>query len=181
MACGPAGGRPVVWRRPGAPLAAPGWSAVSRSHPQRGPEDHRGPTTCRGVTGCGAVWLARLTGGQEVGGSNPLSPTTKVQVRGPFRFGGRGLSASQDAQLLPDFCPDPSGPRGGGGWGRRVVGHGERARHHRGPIQGRARDLGGVVRLADKIEPAEVSFAQQAEAVRDLAAAFAHLWAPGKS
>ncbi len=25
-------------------------------------------------TGCGAVWLARLTGGQKVAGSNPVSP-----------------------------------------------------------------------------------------------------------
>ncbi len=28
-------------------------------------------------TGCGAAWLARLTGGQEVPGSNPGSPTRK--------------------------------------------------------------------------------------------------------
>ncbi len=27
------------------------------------------------ITGCGAAWLARLTGGQEVAGSNPASPT----------------------------------------------------------------------------------------------------------
>ncbi len=27
------------------------------------------------VSGCGAAWLARLTGGQEVAGSNPASPT----------------------------------------------------------------------------------------------------------
>ncbi len=27
------------------------------------------------ATGCGAAWLARLTGGQEVPGSNPGSPT----------------------------------------------------------------------------------------------------------
>ena len=33
------------------------------------------------VTGCGAAWLARLTGGQEVAGSNPASPTIKQQVR----------------------------------------------------------------------------------------------------
>ena len=29
-------------------------------------------------TGRGAVWLARLTGGQEVGGSNPLAPINKL-------------------------------------------------------------------------------------------------------
>lgn len=28
-------------------------------------------------TGCGAAWLARLTGGQEVAGSNPVSPISK--------------------------------------------------------------------------------------------------------
>ena len=27
-------------------------------------------------SGCGAVWLARMTGGHEVAGSNPVSPTT---------------------------------------------------------------------------------------------------------
>ncbi len=33
---------------------------------------------CSGVstTGCSAAWLARLTGGQKVGGSNPPSPTS---------------------------------------------------------------------------------------------------------
>ena len=31
-------------------------------------------------TGCGAAWLARLTGGQEVPGSNPGSPTEKLQL-----------------------------------------------------------------------------------------------------
>ena len=30
---------------------------------------------CRKSTGCGAAWLTRLTGGQEVPGSNPGSPT----------------------------------------------------------------------------------------------------------
>jgi hypothetical protein len=27
------------------------------------------------TSGCSAAWLARLTGGQKVGGSNPLTPT----------------------------------------------------------------------------------------------------------
>lgn len=26
------------------------------------------------VTGCGAAWIARLTGGQKVAGSNPVTP-----------------------------------------------------------------------------------------------------------
>src|SRR5687768_1073965 len=41
-----------------------------------------------GATGCGAVWLARLTGGQEVAGSNPVSPMAnrpRRQSPGPFR------------------------------------------------------------------------------------------------
>ena len=29
------------------------------------------------LSGRGAVWLACLTGGQEVGGSNPLAPSVK--------------------------------------------------------------------------------------------------------
>jgi hypothetical protein len=31
-------------------------------------------TTMLNMTGCSAAWLARLTGGQKVGGSNPLIP-----------------------------------------------------------------------------------------------------------
>ena len=36
------------------------------------------------IPGRGAVWLARLTGGQEVGGSNPLGPTGEVAGQGPL-------------------------------------------------------------------------------------------------
>ena len=36
-------------------------------------------------TGCSAAWLARLTGGQEVGGSNPLSPTLHSILKSPLR------------------------------------------------------------------------------------------------
>ena len=35
----------------------------------------------RGHAGCGAAWLARLTGGQEVPGSNPGSPTERAGQR----------------------------------------------------------------------------------------------------
>ena len=35
---------------------------------------------CIYCSGCSAVWLARLTGGQKVGGSNPLSPIEKGRV-----------------------------------------------------------------------------------------------------
>jgi len=46
--------------------------------------------------GCGAVWLARLTGGQEVGGSNPLSPTERnpCNCRGFVRFSVVRLGAT---------------------------------------------------------------------------------------
>ncbi len=37
------------------------------------------------VAGCSAAWLARLTGGQKVGGSNPLSPT--IFKKEAHRFG----------------------------------------------------------------------------------------------
>ena len=45
--------------------------------------------------GCGAAWLARLTGGQEVPGSNPGSPTRKrrserCRSRAPSTTSGRG-------------------------------------------------------------------------------------------
>ena len=39
-------------------------------------------------SGCSAAWLARLTGGQKVVGSNPASPTPHSEAEGPsaFRF-----------------------------------------------------------------------------------------------
>ena len=38
--------------------------------------EHPGGVPCGGtISGCSAAWLARLTGGQKVGGSNPLIPT----------------------------------------------------------------------------------------------------------
>jgi hypothetical protein len=41
---------------------------------------HREPDTVGRVAGCGAAWLARLTGGQEVPGSNPGSPTSRART-----------------------------------------------------------------------------------------------------
>ena len=32
------------------------------------------------ATGCGAAWLARLTGGQKVAGSNPVTPTRLTTI-----------------------------------------------------------------------------------------------------
>ena len=37
--------------------------------------DARGHHVSRTISGRGAVWLARLTGGQEVAGSSPVAPT----------------------------------------------------------------------------------------------------------
>ena len=55
--------------------------APDPGHPVAGAALRRPALRCR-RTGCGAVWLARLTGGQEVGGSNPLSPTRKPRSAG---------------------------------------------------------------------------------------------------
>ncbi len=33
-----------------------------------------------GPSGYGAAWLARLSGGQKVAGSNPASPTNPIEV-----------------------------------------------------------------------------------------------------
>lgn len=40
-------------------------------------------------TGCSEAWLSRYTGGVEIAGSNPVSPTN---VRSPVEFGGASLS-----------------------------------------------------------------------------------------
>jgi hypothetical protein len=54
------------------PQVAPGPDAP----PRRTPGTHIGPMHGQHA-GCGAAWLARLTGGQEVPGSNPGSPTSR--------------------------------------------------------------------------------------------------------
>ena len=53
-------------------------------------------------TGCGAAWLARLTGGQEVPGSNPGSPTEWVELLAelnshPIVSGSAGSTRSEPA------------------------------------------------------------------------------------
>ncbi len=71
--------QPTVGARGTPPGAVRAWTTIARSF-SRGVmrtlrHDARiaGPRGRR--TGCGAAWLARLTGGQEVPGSNPGSPT----------------------------------------------------------------------------------------------------------
>ena len=59
-------------------------------------------------TGCGAAWLARLTGGQEVAGSNPASPTPH-RARAPEQRRPRA-TGSPGNRLPGDRLP------GGAGW-----------------------------------------------------------------
>ena len=49
-------------------------------------------------TGRGAAWVARLTGGQEVGGSNPLAPTKNDKGLRQLR---RGPVSCLEADLEP--------------------------------------------------------------------------------
>ena len=39
------------------------------------------PVCCCPCAGRSAAWLARLTGGQKVGGSNPLAPIVRIEHR----------------------------------------------------------------------------------------------------
>ena len=39
-------------------------------------------TTRKQITGCGSAWLERLVWDQEVAGSNPVTPTSRVQFNG---------------------------------------------------------------------------------------------------
>ena len=58
---------------------------------------------CIYCSGCSAVWLARLTGGQKVGGSNPLSRTKEgLETRGfmAFFFSWPRLGIAVDTLLL---------------------------------------------------------------------------------
>src|SRR5690606_26357340 len=71
------------------------WSAHSRT---------------RGAAGCGAAWLAHLTGGQGVAGSNPVSPTieTPQDIGTPGstgrRFGGFVLSGGCKSRRHTRAC-----------------------------------------------------------------------------
>src|SRR5205807_8429852 len=48
------------------------------------------------TTGCGAAWLARLTGGQEVAGSNPASPTRKSRSEALSEGGAHAVQGGAD-------------------------------------------------------------------------------------
>ena len=52
-----------------------------------------------GNSGCGAAWLARLLGVQEVVGSNPASPTN------PFFFQIRRISGARPGSLQINTPP----------------------------------------------------------------------------
>ena len=92
---------PPALRRPAAArVHLPTGSSGRRTSVVSGPSEptsgvHGTALEPTAVPGCGAVWLARLTGGQEVGGSNPLSPTTKPQVRAGPR-GRLSVSGSEE-------------------------------------------------------------------------------------
>ena len=66
--------------------------------------------TCA-YSGCSAAWLARLTGGQKVGGSNPLIPTISTARRitppGCFLFCGSANreGAGDGLQRIPMDAP----------------------------------------------------------------------------
>jgi hypothetical protein len=73
--------RPVaMWLRAGARVApeTPPGELADRSGGQG-----QGPGTAKlNGSGCGAAWLARLSGGQEVPGSNPGTPTERMPIAG---------------------------------------------------------------------------------------------------
>jgi hypothetical protein len=64
-------------------------------------------------SGCSAAWLARLTGGQKAGGSNPLTPTI-LQIS-PFGENVEGFSLCPAFQVLGQDRPTrPDGTEGRG-------------------------------------------------------------------
>src|SRR5207247_6317739 len=68
---------PAVPREPAPPRARPGGCPDPPA--LQGQEAPRGPRAVGcGSTGRGAAWLARLTGGQKVAGSNPAGPTDEL-------------------------------------------------------------------------------------------------------
>jgi hypothetical protein len=72
-----------------------------------------------GVSGCGAAWLARLLGVQEVPGSNPGSPTNPTPsesivsgfrtLEEPFFYPHNSsipqIKCGFSSRLLPSACP----------------------------------------------------------------------------
>ncbi len=60
--------------------SAGAWTTMTSSLSFRRQGPIHGYRPGAGETGCGAAWLARLTGGQEVPGSNPGSPTSRCNA-----------------------------------------------------------------------------------------------------
>src|SRR5690606_414782 len=123
--CGVSAAILVAWR-PGSPTDR--W-ARCRFCPS-GPLGYSDPSP-----GCGAVWLARLTGGQEVGSSNLPSPT----ARNPCYGGG---FAASGGRWRTATAPLPSGRRSLSAWGEDGEGGshglGHRGRDGRWPRRGRS-------------------------------------------
>src|SRR5579862_2064611 len=71
------------------------------------------------TTGCGAAWLARLTGGQEVGSSNLPSPT---QHRRSEHSATAVALRKQAATTTPRPAAAIAEPLGEGSTSRRVTG-----------------------------------------------------------
>ena len=65
-------------------------------------------------TGCGAAWLARLTGGQEVAGSNPASPTDTRPAQDE-REASRSKSGAVSDRRSGAVCSRPVTPSNRGG------------------------------------------------------------------
>ena len=71
-----AGGSPEILQESGVL----GGRSDRRRNPRGGMERQKSSVQrIKGHTGCGAAWLARLTGGQEVAGSSPASPTQNTR------------------------------------------------------------------------------------------------------
>src|ERR1700683_3671929 len=110
----PTHGQRASGRAAGAPPGS-AWTTIVRVVPDgsgwaralsRG--GHGGPGLCPRDplsdrhTGCGAAWLARLTGGQEVPGSNPGSPTHILPSRQPYPRDGPARPAPRCSRNAHD-------------------------------------------------------------------------------
>jgi hypothetical protein len=124
---GPVHARPTPLRPHGVRRAGGHARRRVRSERREGSGRRSSSFGCRS-TGCGAAWLARLTGGQEVAGSNPASPTepnrNRIETESKPNPGRPGL---------PLGALGRRGARGGAPGGHRPAGRGP------GPHCGRGR------------------------------------------